>query len=127
MKKTLLLCWLLALPAGSALATDSAWNGTWKLDPAKSHFTGDTLAYTKGPGTMLHYSNGSTSYDFGLDGKEYKTWANRTTTWTAADKNGWEWITKPDHCINSGDVLTPRRPSNATTQFERPVWRRARA
>jgi hypothetical protein len=96
MKKTLLLCSLLALPAGSALATDSSWSGTWKLDPAQSHFTGDTITVSKGPGTMLHYSDGSTSYDFGLDGKEYKTWANRTTTWSASGKNAWESVTRAD-------------------------------
>jgi hypothetical protein len=45
---------------------------------------------------MLHYSDGNTSYDFGLDGKEYKSWANRTTTWTAAGKNTWESVTKAD-------------------------------
>jgi hypothetical protein len=100
-KKTFLLCSLLALAAGSALATDSPWTGTWKLDPAKSHFTGDTFAYSKGPGTMLHYSDGSTSYDFGLDGKEYKAWANRTTTWAATGKNTWESVTKAD-----GNVLS---------------------
>jgi hypothetical protein len=96
MKKTFLLCSLLALAAGPALATDSPWNGDWKLDPAKSHFTGDTFTLSKGPGTMLHFSDGNTSYDFGLDGKEYKSWANRTTTWTATGKNTWESVTKAD-------------------------------
>lgn len=97
MKTTLLLCSLLALPAGSALAADSPWTGTWKIDPAQSHFTGDTFTYAKGAGNMLHYSDGSTaSYDFGVDGKEYKTWANRTTTWTVVGNNAWDSVTKAD-------------------------------
>jgi hypothetical protein len=97
MKTTLVLCSVLALPMGSALAADSPWSGTWKLDPAQSHFTGDTFTVTQGPGNMLHYADGSTaSYDFGVDGKEYKTWSNRTTTWTPAGKNTWDTVTQAD-------------------------------
>jgi hypothetical protein len=97
MKTTLLLCSMLALPVGSVLAADSPWNGTWKLDPTQSHFTGDTFTLTKGPGDMLHYSDGSSaSYDFGVDGKEYKTWSNRTTTWTPAGNNAWDTVTQAD-------------------------------
>jgi len=95
--KTHLLLWsLLALPAG-AFAADSAWNGTWKLDAAKSHLTGQTFTYSKGPGEMLHYEDGSTaSFDFGLDGKDYKSWANRTISFTAAGKNTWDTVNKAD-------------------------------
>jgi hypothetical protein len=97
MRTTSILCLALALYAGSALAVDSPWSGTWKLDPARSHFTGDTFTVTQGPGNMLHYADGSTaSYDFGVDGKEYKTWANRTTTWTPTGKNSWDTVTKVD-------------------------------
>lgn len=97
MKTILILCSALALQTGPALADDSTWTGTWKLDPARSHFTGDTFTLTKGPGNMLHYSDGSTaSYDFAIDGKEYKSWANHTTTWTSAGKNAWDTVTKVD-------------------------------
>jgi hypothetical protein len=97
MKMTWILCSVLALQAGSALAADSPWSGTWKLDPSQSHFTGDTFSLTKGPGKLLHYSDGSTaSYDFGIDGKEYKTWANRTATWTPAGNNAWDTVTRVD-------------------------------
>jgi len=97
MKTTLVLCSVLALQTGSALAADSPWSGTWKLDPAQSHFTGDTFTLAKGPGNLLHYSDGSTaSYDFGVDGKQYKTWANRSTTWTPAGNNAWDTVTQAD-------------------------------
>jgi hypothetical protein len=97
MKTTLLLCSVLALPVSLAQAADSPWDGTWKLDPAKSHFTGDTFTIAQGPGKLLHYSDGSTaSYDFGVDGKEYKTWSNRTTIWTPAGNNAWDTVTRAD-------------------------------
>lgn len=95
MKATWIICSLLALPVGAASAADSPWNGTWKLDAAKSHLTGQTFTYSERPGGMLHYEDGSTaSFDFGLDGKEYKTWADRTTAWTAAGKNAWDTVTR---------------------------------
>ncbi|MGC1729149.1 MAG: hypothetical protein WA747_07185 [Steroidobacteraceae bacterium] len=97
MRTTLIICSLLALPAGAVSAADSPWNGTWKLDVQKSHFTGQTFSYSERPGGMLHYEDGSTaSFDFGLDGKEYKTWANRTTAWSAAGKNTWDTVTRAD-------------------------------
>jgi hypothetical protein len=95
MRKFLLAFALLAVPALSAAAANNPWIGTWKLDPAQSHFTGDTFTYTKAAGRLLHFSDGSTeSYDFGIDGKEYKTVLGRTTTWTATGDNAWNTVTK---------------------------------
>ena len=107
MRTTLLMLSLLTLPGGATLAADSPWNGTWKLDPAKSHFTGQTFTYSKGPGQLLHYEDGSTaSFDFGIDGKEYKTWANRTASWTPAGKNAWELVTKADgKVLDKGHIV----------------------
>ncbi len=102
MRTTLIICALLALPGGTAYAADSPWNGIWKLDAAKSHLTGQTFTYSERPGGMLHYEDGSTaSFDFGLDGKEYKTWADRTTTWTAAGKNTWDNVTRANGKVRS--------------------------
>jgi hypothetical protein len=97
MRTTLIICALLALPCAAAHAADSPWNGTWKLDVAKSHLTGQTFTYSERPGGMLHYDDGSSvEFDFGLDGKEYKTFTNRTTAWTAAGKNSWDTIARAD-------------------------------
>jgi len=97
MKSTLLLCSLLALPMSSALATDNPWTGTWKIDPAKGHFTGYTFTLSQGAGNLLHYADGSAAeYDFGVDGKEYKTWSNRTTIWTPSGNNAWDTVSRAD-------------------------------
>jgi hypothetical protein len=45
MKKLLLACVLALVSTMPTLAADNPWIGTWKLDPAKSHFTGDTFTY----------------------------------------------------------------------------------
>ncbi len=82
---------LIALSAGAAFAADSPWVGTWKVDPQRSHFTGQTFTYSRAPKGMLHYEDGSSaSFDFRPDGKPYKTWADRTTAWTAAGSDAWD-------------------------------------
>jgi hypothetical protein len=97
MKKLLLVCALAAFAVLPALAADNPWVGTWKLDPAKSHFTGDTFTYSKNADGMMHFSDGSTiNYDFGIDGKEYKTHENRTVSWTADGDHAWTEVAKAD-------------------------------
>jgi hypothetical protein len=94
MKTKLVVGSLLLLAAGAALAAENPWVGTWKLDPAKSHLAGDTFTYSKGPGALLHYSDGVVAYDFGTDGKEYKSAYDRTATWTQTGPNSWESVSK---------------------------------
>jgi hypothetical protein len=94
MRKFLLAVALLAVPVLSAAAANNPWIGTWKLDPAKSQFTGDTFTYSKAANGLLHFSDGSTeNFDFGVDGKEYKMPSGYTTSWTAAGPSGWDSTT----------------------------------
>jgi hypothetical protein len=93
MRTALILCSLLALSPAAAFAADSPWNGTWKLDPGRSHLTGQTFTFTERPGGMLHYEDGSSiSFNFGLDGKEYQTLPDRTVSWTETGKNSWDRV-----------------------------------
>lgn len=119
MKTTWIICSLLTLSAGTAAATDSPWNGTWKLDAQKSHLTGQTFTYSERPGGMLHYEDGSAaSFDFGVDGKEYKTWGNRTTTWTAAGKNSWDQVMRIDgKVVAKGHVVLSEDGKTLTETF----------
>lgn len=119
MRKTLILCSLLALPGSAAYAADSPWNGTWKLNVDESHLTGQTFTYSKGPGGLLHYEDGSTaSFDFGIDGKAYKTWANRTARWTPAGKNTWNIVTTADgKVISKGQEVLSEDGKTLTMTF----------
>jgi hypothetical protein len=68
------LAGLLGLGASTAaMAFDSPFAGTWTMDVAKSHVTGDTFTYNK-TATGYAYSNGGpVSYQFALDGNDYPT------------------------------------------------------
>jgi hypothetical protein len=132
MKSLQLVGALLALASVAALAADSPWNGTWAFDPSKSRLTGETFTYSKGPGELLHYSDGSTAdYDFGIDGKEYRSVANRTVTWTATGQNAWDSFFKIEGKVfrkvhrelsADGKTLTVKaagtRPDGSTYQDE---------
>ncbi len=85
---------LLVSTAGPAMAAPSPFQGTWKLDTEKSHFTGDTFTYSTTSSGLMHFSNGSTrEFDFGLDGKPYPNMGGYTVTWTPVGENAWdsEW------------------------------------
>jgi len=102
------------LLAACASVAGSPFQGTWKLDTGKSHFTGDTFTYSTTPSGLMHYSNGSTSeFDFKLDGKPYPNMGGYTVTWTAAGENAWdsEWrlgdkVTGKSHRTLSADGKT---------------------
>jgi hypothetical protein len=85
---------LIALSTLPCLAADSPFAGKWKLDPAKSTFTGGTFTYSTTPSGLMHYSDGAAEWDFGIDGKPYPTFPNRTTTWTKINDHTWENVIK---------------------------------
>ena len=91
-----------ALTLSGAAVAESPFVGSWKMDVAKSTFTGDTMTYTK-TATGYHYSNGGVfAYDFADDGKPYTTMvAGRTTQWTKTGDGAWDVVFTAD-----GKVLT---------------------
>lgn len=94
MKKSALVTLILAGTAVPALAFASPFDGSWKLDTAKSKLTGDTMTYAK-TATGYHFSNGGpVSYDFAVDGKDYTTIPSRSVAWTKAADGGWDIVTK---------------------------------
>lgn len=117
MNARLILLSMLALPAGAAFAVNSPWDGTWKLDQAQSHFTGGTMTITKSGNGLLHYADGSTvEYDFAPDGKERKSWANRTAIWTSPGKNTWDAVVKIEGKAHSQGHLVLSADGKTLTQ-----------
>ena len=82
MNTTLALAMLLAAGTPSTRST-SPWDGTWKLDRSKSHLTGQTITLSKAKNGKWRYSDGTISYEFALDGKPVKTFADGTMAATA--------------------------------------------
>jgi len=70
MKKLIACAFALALVSTSAFAA-SPWDGTWKLNRSKSHFTGASYSYTKTADGKWQVTNGPISVVFAPDGKPY--------------------------------------------------------
>jgi hypothetical protein len=102
MRRFLTVLATLAVVSGPAFAATGPFAGTWKLNVAKSKFTGETVTYTK-TAQGFRYSNGSTvAYDFKMDGKDYPTGIpGRTMAWSPAPGGGYDTVAK-----NDGKVLS---------------------
>lgn len=81
---------MLAILCSCALAqSQNAFVGTWKLNQAKSHLTGDTVTYsTAADGTMKEASVAG-SYTFKTDGQPYTTPFDSTVTWKQTGPSTW--------------------------------------
>ena len=123
------VCAALALAAVPCIAAGSSWDGTWKLNAAKSKFTGDTFSIAP-KGNMMTFSDGVVSYDFACDGKAHAMIADRTVTCTGSPAAGYDFVTKAgdkplskSHRTFSADGATmtihstEMRPDGTTPQY----------
>jgi hypothetical protein len=74
--------------ASFALAAETPFEGTWKLNLDKSKLTGDTVKFSSAAGSM-RVTGGGESYEFKADGSESKTRFG-TAAWKKIDDNTWE-------------------------------------
>jgi hypothetical protein len=88
----------IVLVAGVAVVTaaDNPFLGTWKVNPAKSKFTGTTTTFEQTPSGEIRFSGEGQSYTFKTDGQEYEGPFGRKVTWTQADDRHWTTTTKQD-------------------------------
>jgi hypothetical protein len=107
---------LLAAWAPPALASNAAWNGTWKLNRTKSQMTGDTFTYSMNANGMIRYSNGGTfTYDFACDGKEYTTIANFSTVCKKVSDTAYDFTNKQNGKVQSTDQVVISNNGKAMT------------
>ncbi len=81
----------------SCFAAASDWNGTWKLNDAKSQLGGETETITRLANGIFHdEAKGRGSIDFACDGKEYPFPAvpAASITCTGSDADGYDEITR---------------------------------
>ena len=75
--------------AGTALA-ESPFAGKWKLDPAQSKLTGDTIRFASGAGGEMTYTSEGHTTKVKLDGTPVKTWSGAEVSWKKIDDNTYE-------------------------------------
>ncbi len=95
-------------------AADPSFNGTWKLNLAKSQLTGQTLNITKAATAgQMHFDMQGFAYDFDLTGKEFPTPDGGTTSWKQVNPTTWDAAMKANgkvvatyHVVVNGDTMT---------------------
>lgn len=100
MKKFLLAFAFCGLLGTSAFGAKNPWVGIWKLDLAKSKFTGYTIEFAPdGNGGMLMRSS-SCALTFRPDGTERATpMAKRASAWTKLGNNAFDTVTKTNGVV----------------------------
>lgn len=75
-------CAAVVLVAAPCLAA-SKWDGTWKLNQAKSKMTGSTVTISQN-GNMYNVDTGAFKFSFACDGKDYHFLPDRTVSCTGS-------------------------------------------
>jgi hypothetical protein len=70
-------------------SAQSAFVGTWKLNQAKSHLTGDTVTYSSTAEGTMKETTAVGSYTFKTDGRPYTTPFDSTVTWKQTGPSTW--------------------------------------
>jgi hypothetical protein len=89
---------------GSLAAAENPFAGTWKLNPAKSKLTGDTMRFEKTPAGAIRWSGSGISYTFNTDGKEYKGPFGEAIVWKQIDDTTWQTTTTQKGILISTDT-----------------------
>jgi len=102
MKRSIATAFLFGLlAAGTLAAAESPFDGTWKLNQAKSNLTGDTMTFTDEGGGTIRHSFLGLSNTFKTDGKSYPTALGNTAVWKQLDASTWQvTYTKGERVIN---------------------------
>lgn len=95
MKRLVFISAVLCVIAGAQLsAAENPWVGTWKLNPARSRFTGETISYERLTSGEWKATRAGMSYTFRMDGKQHPSLFGRQETWKQASDRNWESTTK---------------------------------
>ena len=101
LRRTLLFC--LAV-TGVMMAVDSPFVGKWKLNTAKSKFTGLTTTYEALPTGEMQVTSEGQSSKFKVDGKEYPATFGAGATWKQIDPTTWETTYRFNGAVLSVDT-----------------------
>src|SRR5919197_4292245 len=71
-------------------AAEPTFNGTWKLNVAKSQLSGIAYTFEKKPSGMWHYNGGGFDTDFDLTGKEHTMPSGVGVTGKELSPTSWE-------------------------------------
>lgn len=105
MRKPIWIVLSVAAMAGILAAADSPFIGTWKLNPAKSKFTGESMTFEKTADGM-RFSAAGESYAFKMDGQDAPALFGYTAAWKQVTDRSWETANKLNGKLMNTDYTT---------------------
>ncbi len=95
----------------STARAQPSFAGSWKLNLAKSHLTGQTLSIEKKPSGLMHFDMQGFAYDFDVSGKDFPTPDGGTAAWREVNPTTWEATNK----VNGKTIATYQLTLNGDT------------
>jgi hypothetical protein len=98
-------CMLAILCCCTVASAQSAFVGTWKLNQAKSHLTGDTVTYSSTADGTMKETTAVGSYTFKTDGRPYTTPFDSTVTWKQTGPSTWATEDRQKDVLLATDII----------------------
>lgn len=96
-------------------AADAPYVGKWKLNPAKTQFSGFTVLIENTSDGGIHVHQGDLDFNFKLDGKEYPTPDGGTIAVKAVDMNTWDLTDRMKDKVRETERLMVRGDTLSAT------------
>jgi hypothetical protein len=112
---------LLVTAFGICAADDNPLIGSWKLDPSKSNFAGQTLKFEAAENGALRCSAGGQSYTFKTDGQPHPALFGRVVSVREIDPGLWQMTTSYNGRVLSFATMTISSDGNELLESARGV------
>lgn len=108
--------------ATSVALAQNPFVGTWKVNYAKSHVTGDTMSFTHEANDAVRMKGDAESYSFKTDGSAATDPEGDTVHWTKIDDHTWkeETQTGPETITDTWNLSADGKTLTDTTSGTRP-------
>jgi hypothetical protein len=94
---------------------DSPFDGTWKLDPAKSNLTGESMTLEDAGGGSIKYTDSDQSYTFKPDGSSFTTPTGSDRTFAKNADGSYTVTVKLHGTLVRTNTWTPSSDGNTIT------------
>ena len=98
-------CLLIVVGTCTLASAQNPFVGTWKLNQAKSHLTGDTVTYSTSADGAMKETTAFGSYTFKTDGQPYATPFDSTVTWKQTGPSTWGTEDRHQDILLSTDII----------------------
>jgi hypothetical protein len=99
-------CLLAIVSCCTVASAQNAFVGTWKLNQAKSHLTGDTVTYSTAADGAIKETTAVGSYTFKTDGRPYTTPFDSTVTWKQTGPSTWTTEDRQKETLLATDIIS---------------------